>query len=385
MWCMKPHDLITVLISDEGREDPYPVYAELREHGSVVTVQPGYLVATTFDAVNGLLRDPKVQVQDPAMMLLSSSILNTNPPEHTRLRKLMSGAFTTRRVADLAGAVQAQAEALIDDMVAKGSPADLMADFAYRLPVGVICELLGIPEKDRTWFRPVASDLSVALDGALSAQEAAAAQSAGDLFSAYFADLVRARRRTPAKGLISELVHAGGLGDAELLPNLALLLIAGFETTTNLIGNGLKMLLDRPEQLARLNASPDLVPVFVEEFLRFDPPVQVTSRVAAESTIVDGHRVPAGSYVMALIGSANRDPARFAHADHFHPERPGNTSVSFGAGAHFCLGAALARLEATIAFPLLLRRLPELRLDAEPVRRNRLVLRGYESLPIAWT
>ena len=383
---MEPLELITSLLGDEGRANPYPLYAELRDHGDVVAIEPGYLVATSFDAVNGMLRDPKLAVEEASSFpLLSRSILNTNPPRHTRVRKLMSAAFTARRVTELTSAIETQADALIDEITQKGAPADLIDDFAYRLPLGVICELLGVPEKDRSWFRPVAADFAIALEGTLTMEEAAAAQSAAELFEAYFSDLVRSRRGTRKRDLISELVSADGLDEPELLGNLALLLLAGFETTTNLIGNGMMALLERPEQLARLSETPDLVGVFVEEFLRFDPPVQLTSRVAREATVLEGHRIEAGTYLMALIGSANRDPARFVHADHFHPERPGNTSISFGAGAHFCLGAALARLEARIAFPLLLRRFPELKLAGEPLRRNRLVLRGYESLPISWT
>jgi cytochrome P450 len=384
MWGMEPQELITLLLSDEGRDDPYPLYTELREHGDVATVQPGYLVATSFDAVNSLLRDPKLAVEEAALPLLSMSILNSNPPDHTRMRKLMSGAFTARRVAELATAIEFQANALIDEIIAKGAPADLIADFAYRLPVGVICELLGVPEKDRSWFRPVAADFAIALEGTFTLDEAAAAQSAAELFEAYFSDLVRSRRGTRKRDLISELISADGLTEPELLGNLALLLLAGFETTTNLIGNGVMTLLQRPEQLARLAGAPGLVDVYVEEFLRFDSPVQLTSRTAREMTVLAGQRIEAGTYLMALIGAANRDPARFVHADHFHPERPGNTAISFGAGAHFCLGAALARLEARIAFPLLLRRFPQLALAGEPLRRNRLVLRGYESLPISW-
>jgi cytochrome P450 len=382
---MKPSELLMSLLSEEGRQDPYPLYAELRDEGEVVAIEPGYLVATSFDAVNGLLRDPKLAVQDASLTLLPRSIHSTNPPEHTRVRKLMSGAFTARRVAELSSAIETQANALVDEMIQQGPPADLIAGFAYRLPLGVICELLGVPERDRSWFRPVASDFAIALEGTFTLDEAAAARSAAELFDAYFSDLVRSRRGTRRRDLISELVSADGLDERELLGNLALLLLAGFETTTNLIGNGMMALLQRPEQLARLAAEPGLVGVYVEEFLRFDPPVQLTSRVAREATVLQGHRIEPGTYLMALIGSANRDPARFVHADHFHPERPGNTSISFGAGAHFCLGAALARLEARIAFPLLLRRFPELSLAGEPVRRNRLVLRGYESLPISWT
>jgi cytochrome P450 len=257
-----------------------------------------------------------------------------------------------------------------------------MAEFAYRLPVGVICELLGVPEHDREWFRPVASDFAVVMEGTMTELELLAAQSAGELLQAYFADLVKTRRGTQT--MIGELADGDALTDAELIGNLALLLLAGFETTTSLIGNGLMVLLQRPAQLKRLRDDPGLAPSYVEEFLRYDAPVQLTSRIAAEDTVIEGQPLAPGSFVMVLIGSANRDPARFEHADEFHPDRPGNGSVSFGAGAHFCLGAALARLEARIAFPLLLNSFPGVTLAGEPVRRDRLVLRGYQSLPIAW-
>lgn len=170
----------------------------------------------------------------------------------------------------------------------------------------------------------------------------------------------------------------------ELLSNLALLLIAGFETTTNLIGNGVMALLERPEQLARLRTQPERVADFIEEILRYDSPVQLTSRVALSPTILNGQRIAPGWGIIGLIGSANRDEARFAGAAEFDPDRPGNTPISFGAGAHYCLGAALARMEARIALPLLLQRLPGLVLAGEPVRRSRLVLRGYETMPIGW-
>jgi cytochrome P450 len=196
--------------------------------------------------------------------------------------------------------------------------------------------------------------------------------------------LVRLRRGTPQNDLISDIAQNDALAEGELLSNLALLLIAGFETTTNLIGNGVMALLRHPEQLQRLKKEPELAAPFVEEFLRYDSPVQVTSRVAHQPTVLDGQPVEAGTYVIALIGSANRDETRFANASEFDPARPNNVPISFGAGAHFCLGAALARLEGQVAFPLLLHRLDGLELAGEPLRRNRLVLRGYQTLPVSW-
>ncbi|WP_246001899.1 cytochrome P450 [Allorhizocola rhizosphaerae] len=369
-------DLFNALYSDDGRRDPYPVYAALRRIGPVVEVMDGFLIATSYAAVDEVLRDANFGVERAPLIADQTSLLTMNPPDHTRVRRLMSGAFTPRRVHGLRDAIADQATALIDAMRGDGGGrADLMADFAYRLPVNVICELLGVPEKDRTWFRSVAADSTVVLEGTATLEELDAARSAGELLRAYFKHLVKARR----PGLIADLAEADGLTEGELLGNLSLLLIAGFETTSNLIGNGVMTLLEHP-----FSKSIDDPVAYVEEFLRYDSPVQLTSRIALAPTVLSGRSVQAGTYVLALIGSANRDEARFDNADRFDPARPNNVPISFGAGAHFCLGAALARLEAQIAFPLLLQGLPGLRLDGTPVRRERLVLRGYESLPIAW-
>jgi hypothetical protein len=231
---MDPLDLINALLSDEGRDDPYPLYAELRKHGSLITVQPDYLVATSYQAVDAVLRDARLGVQDASLLLLERSMLNTNPPDHTRMRRLVSGAFTPKRIAELEYAITTQAQRLAAQMLEKGGIRDLMEEFAYRLPVAVICELLGIPERDREWFRPVASDFAVVLEGTMTELEMSAALSAAELLQAYFTDLVRTRRGTQT--MIGEMADSDALTHAELLGNLALLLLAGFETTTNLIG-----------------------------------------------------------------------------------------------------------------------------------------------------
>lgn len=371
-------DLFQALMSPAGAHDPYPLYAKLRALGPVVEAQPGLLIATTYATVDAVLRDPALGVE-PAPGILGESVLSNNPPDHTRMRRLMTGAFTPRRVAGLREAIEAQATSLLDDF-----DGDLMEEFAYRLPVGVICELLGVPHKDRSWFRPIAQDLAGALEFNMSEADLENYQSASDLLRSYFKDLVRLRRGTPQNDLISDIAQSDALAEGELLSNLALLLIAGFETTTNLIGNGVMTLLQHPEQLQRLKKEPELAASFVEEFLRYDSPVQVTSRVAHQPTVLNGQSMTEGTYVIALIGSANRDETRFENASEFDPGRANNVPISFGAGAHFCLGAALARLEGQVAFPLLLQRLDGLKLAAEPLRRNRLVLRGYQTLPVSW-
>jgi cytochrome P450 len=310
-------------------------------------------------------------------------MLTSNPPDHTRMRRLFSGAFTPRRINGLRDAIEAQAREFTDVMKAARS-ADLMSDFAYRLPVAVICELLGVPRKDREWFRSVAVDVTAALEFSMTEAQQHAYAGALELLLAYFADLTARRRRVPEDDLISEVAGSDSLTADELLRNLVLVLIAGFETTTNLIGNGLMILLERPDQLRRLRDEPELAESYVEEFLRFDAPVQLTTRIAVQRTVVSGQVIEPGSYVVVLLGSANRDEARFANADEFDPGREGDTSLSFGAGAHFCLGNALARIEARVAFPILLSELNGLELDGKPTRRERLVMRGYETLPIKW-
>ena len=375
-------ELFQELIAPEGREDPYPIYAALREQGPLVSLGEGHMLATAYEAVDGLLRDPAFGVEEGGAFFEGSSLLRSNPPDHTRMRRLISGVFTARRVAGQRGAVEATTHRLIDEMCSNGDTADIMADFAYHLPVNIICELLGVPEEDRDWFRPVAQDFTAVLEATFEPDDSAAAMTAGLTLRRYFAAMVEQRRAQPEDDLVSALASERvSITDDELLANLALLLIAGFETTTNLIGNGLRILFDHPALAAELPLRPN---DFVEEFVRFDPPVQLTTRVALQDTVAFDRKITQGTYVLTLIGSANRDPKRFPDPDRFDSARPNNTPISFGAGAHFCLGAALARLEAQVAFPLLLQRLAGLRPAGEPVRRPRLVLRGYESMPVSW-
>lgn len=394
---MDPVSAASHLMTAQGRQDPYPLYAALRAHGPVLHLG-SQLIVTSYEQASAVLRDPRMLVADrdmlrrqlgpafaarPSQVLLTDSVLNTNPPHHRRMRQLVSGAFTPRRVAALHAAIEAQAVRLADRLDS-GGPVDLMEEFAVPLPLAVICELLGVPESDRGWFRPVAVDFAGAVEYAATAETAARADRAAAELRDYLIGLVADRRRSPTDDLTSQLAAAAGsaLSGAELLGNLALLLLAGHETTTNLIGNGMAVLFDHPAAMARLRAAPDLAPAYVEEFLRFDAPVQVTGRVPETTMTVGDAEVDGRVEVTVLLGAANRDPDRFAAADTFDPARPDNAPLSFGAGAHFCLGAALARLEARIAFPLLLDRFPRLRPDGVPVRRDRLVLRGYAHLPV---
>jgi cytochrome P450 len=389
---------IGTLLTTAGRDDPYPIYQALRGHGSVAEAGGGFYVVTGYEAADQALRDPAMLVPDASYLdrvapdwresrsvrSIGASMLNTNPPDHGRMRRLVSGTFTARRVAALRQTVQERAAALADRIAEEQRPVDFMAEFAYPLPVQVISALLGVPDGDQAEFRRRATDLTTVLELSVGGQDLRAADRATAELEEYFTDLVARRRREPRDDLTTALARQDGpLTPAELLANLILLLVAGFETTTNLLGNGLVALLRCPGAAARLREDPTLAPAVVQEVLRFDSPVQLTSRWCPEPAEVGGRRLPAYSQILILLGAANRDPRRFPRPEVFDPTRAQVAApLSFGAGAHFCLGAALARLEAQVALPLLLRRLPGLALAGDPVRRDRLVLRGYARLPV---
>ncbi|MFJ1541021.1 cytochrome P450 [Micromonospora chalcea] len=386
-------------MSPEGRVDPYPTYERLRAHGPLVQAGSVFVV-TGYAEADAMLRDARFGVLDdalrdqfmpgwrdsPAILSISRSMLRTNPPDHSRMRRLAAGAFTPRRIAAMRDVVRAQADELIDAMLAAEGPVDFMAAFAYPLPVGVICALLGVPAADRPLFRRWATDLTGVLEPEITADELAVADRGAAELRAYFTELVAARRRAPADDLTTALVQAHDGGDRlsgdELLANLIVLLVAGFETTTNLLGNGLVALLEHPRAAAALAEHPEFAPGYVDELLRYDSPVQLTSRTSTAPSRYGDVDLPPESWVIVMLGAANRDPRRYPDPARFDPWRPQVHPLSFGAGPHYCLGAALARLEAQVAFPLLLRRLPGLAVAGRPERRVRLTLRGHATLPV---
>jgi cytochrome P450 len=399
---MNAIEILTALGTPEGRADPYPLYAALHELGEVIELGPGDVVVVGYDAINSVLRDPGFRVSDqssfdknfpgwranPVFVQGVDWILNLNAPRHPRIRSLMAHAFTARRIAGLEPAIARMADALLDAMAdrgADGSAVEFMHDFAYLLPVTVICELIGIPEADREGFRPVARDLAGVFElndiETLPAINAAAVE-----LLAYFTGLAAQRRAVPRDDLLSDLLAVSGaedgrLTDAELLHNLTLLLVAGFETTTNLLGNGLAIILQDPSAGEAVRDGSVRPSAFVEEVLRFDSPVQLTSRVGYD-TSVGGVPVCPHAGVVTLLGAGNRDPRRFTDPARFDPTRPDAGPLSFGGGAHFCIGAALARLEGAVAFPRLLSRFPKIAAAGQPTRRDRLVLRGFDALPV---
>jgi cytochrome P450 len=390
------------LLGGQGWLDPYPVYDAIRAAGPLVRVQEGFYVASGYAAADALLRDPRMLVPDSELAglqaaeaaedaVLGSSMLRSNPPDHARMRRLASGAFTPRRVEALRDTVTEQATTLTRYLAylgKRGEVFDFVTEFGYPLPIRVICALLGVPATDQHWFREQAAALTAVLEPALLASSVDEAVRARGRLDLYLTDLVAARRTDPRDDLVTALTRVHDtdgvtLSTQELLANLVLLLVAGFETTTNLLGNGLAVLLERPDLAAALRANPNLAPSFVEEVLRHDAPVQITSRWCKEEVVVDGQRIEPYSQVLIMLGAANRDPARYPRPEVFDPSREAVSPLSFGAGGHYCLGATLARMEAQIALPMLACALPRLALAGPPLRRPRLTLRGYVEIPVA--
>jgi len=399
---MSPTDILAGLGTPEGRADPYPLYAALHQFGEVIELGPRDLLVIGYEAINAVLRDPGFRVTDaasfdkdlpgwqanPVFVQAADWILNTNAARHSRIRSLIARAFTARRVAGLEPAIAKIADELIDAMAergADGSAVEFMHDFAYLLPVTVICELIGIPDSDREGFRPLARDLAGVFEIRDPATMPAINAAAVDLLS-YFTGLAARRRQDPRDDLLSDLLAIadaddGRLTDFELLHNLTLLLVAGFETTTNLLGNGLQIVLHDPAAGEAVTTGSVSPAAFVEEVLRFDSPVQLTSRIGYDTSLA-GVQVTEGADLTTVLGAGNRDPRRFGEPGRFDPARGDGGPLSFGGGAHFCIGAALARLEGAVAFPRLLSKFPRIAPAGEPVRRDTLLLRGFDTLPV---
>ncbi|GIM97686.1 cytochrome P450 [Paractinoplanes toevensis] len=393
-----------VLLAPPTEQEPDAAYAALHAHGPVLQVsEPLYLVAG-YAAVDRALRDPAMETFDAAHLeaawpgwreyravaLFADSMLRSNPPHHTRQRRLAAGVFTARRVSALRTVIAEQVDELLDELTAYGNGVDLVGRLAYPLPIAVITALLGVPVADRGKFRRLAEALTGVLEMHWTEADRVRADAAADELIDYFGHLVEVRREEPADDLVTALAAAHDadgerLTADELLANLALLLVAGFETTTNLIGNAVVLLLDHPAYAEKLRDDAELAPAYVEEVLRIDSPVQLTTRRVARPAEVGGVAVPAGAELVLLLGAANRDPARFDKPDVFDPDRQGVSPLSFGAGVHYCLGAPLARMEAQVALPALVRRFPDLALAGRPKRRARMNLRGWRELPVTLT
>jgi cytochrome P450 len=318
---------------------------------------------------------------------VARSMLVSDPPDHTRLRALVQKAFTPRMIEQLRPRIIAIVGELLDRIRERPQPFDVIADLAYPLPVVVIAELLGVPAEDRARFHEWSSLLAASLDPLVSSELMDRVGHAREALHGYLREIIAERRREPRSDLISALVAVEERGDIlsepELVVMCTLLLIAGHETTVNLIGNGILALLRNPEQLAQLRQNPSLITTGIEELLRFDSPVQMTGRIASEPVELGGRVIEPRNWILPLLGAANHDPAQFAEPEKLDLSRNPNPHVAFGRGIHFCLGAPLARLEGQIAIGGLVRRFAHLELAGEPVRRDQITLRGLKSLPVA--
>ncbi|MEU3529035.1 cytochrome P450 [Streptomyces sp. NPDC038707] len=385
--------------------DPCPAYAELRARGRVIRYEPSdqWLVPHHAD-VSALLRDrrlgrtylhrftheefgrtPPPPEHEPFHTLNDNGMLDLEPPDHTRIRRLVSKAFTPRTVERLAPYVHGLADRLVAALVEAGG-GDLLTDVAEPLPVAVIAELLGIPEADRPLLRPWSADICGMYELNPSEETAARAVRASVEFSGYLRELIALRRAEPGEDLVSALIAAHDQGERltgqELVSTVVLLLNAGHEATVNATVNGWHALFRHPGQLAALRADHALVPSAVEELLRYDTPLQLFERWVLDDIEIDGIRIPRGSEVALIFGSANHDPAVFADPGRLDLARADNPHISFGAGIHYCVGAPLARIELAASLTALLERAPTLALAAEPERRPKFVMRGLRGLRV---
>ena len=384
--------------------DPYPAFAQARAVAPVQWHEGLRLwLAFTHAAANAVLRDRRLgriwrdriplERFESFNLIHRNAILEMEPPDHTRLRRLVSAAFARGHVERLRPWVQQYAGELVDGLVERSAgsePVDVLSGMAEELPVGVIAELLGVPDADRRLLRPWSNAIVKMYEYGRTAQLEDAAERAAAEFVGYLRGRVEHARRFPGDDLLSHLVQvrdAEGdrLTEDELVTTCILLLNAGHEATVNVSGNGLLALLTSPDQLARLRADPALLPTAIEELMRFDSPLQLFERTATEDVEIGAVTVPAGQKIAALLGSANHDPAVFADPESLDVGRTDNPHISFGAGIHFCIGAPLARVELQASFEALLTRTSSLELARPARRRPEFVIRGLAELPVVLT
>lgn len=394
--------LLKLLADKSAIADPYPYYRALRERAPVHrTSMSGLWVMSRFADARAVLRDPRCGNPTPDQFERGRSVIDgsagrprsrdtlsmlfLNPPDHTRIRGLVSRAFTPRRVERMRPEVAAMTDDLLDAM---GPAGDLVGSLAFPLPANVISAMVGVPVEDRDWLRPLVADLTVGIEPTAQDHEIEAAEAASGELWEYLKELIARRRAEPHDDLLSALVEASDgedkLTETEVLTNTLLIYAAGFETTTHLIGNIVRNLVAHPDQHERLRRDRSLIPSAVEEVLRFDPPVQIDGRYVHSDIEVGGQRIPAGQSVLTLLGAANRDPDLCDDPETFDVGRADTQLLSFGSGIHYCLGAALARLEGQVVLDRLLERWDRWEITAEPAWRPRITLRGVQSLQVAF-
>ena len=363
---------------------PYDKYDQIRRKDPVHRLRliNGW-VLTDYDDVNAVLRDYRRFSNDDGTENLFTSMLGVDPPDHTRLRSLVSRAFTPRSVAALADRVHETVDGLLDDLEGQDR-FDLIDSFAYPVPVTVIAEMLGIPSEDRDVFKEWSNDVSLVIEPILTQEQYLRVEAAGQNLFDYFEGIIERRQREPKDDLITALIAAEEDGDHltrdEVLGSILLLLVAGNETTRNLIGNGMLALMRNPDQLQLLRDDPSLMDSAINEFLRYDSPVQLDGRRALEDCEIGGKQIKANQRVINMLGAANHDPSVFTDPHKLDITRNEDSHVSFGRGIHYCLGSPLALMEGKIAFTALLERFSDIRLVAEPEYRQQIVLRGAKEL-----
>jgi cytochrome P450 len=395
--------LFSFVASPAARTNPWPLYRSLHRRGGVIETKFGVTVVASHADANAILRHPDTSVREdlaeglpaddgddgPFSELMHRTLLFIDPPDHARLRRLVARAFTPKTVEQLRPAVEELVREMVDGVRPSGR-ADVVSELALPLPVAVICELLGVPRTERRRLLHWARDLAPRLDVSLfrdAGKERRGDDAARELVR-FLGELIDDPHRRAPDGLISALVAVEEANDHlsrdEVIALCSLLLVAGFETTTNLISNGMLALLRHPEQLRRVREGDVEPAVMADELLRFDGPVQMTQRVPLVDLELATGTIPARRLVAVLVGAANRDPLVFTEPDRLDIGRTPNPHVAFGSGIHHCIGASLARLEVGVAVPALITSLPNLRLAARPRWRDTFVLRGLTTLPIAW-
>lgn len=385
-------------LNTEVMHDPYPTYRALREHGPLARGGPAQWVVTRYRDVSKLVNDRRLGAEVPpeyheiavgkgvTAEFRKRIVLDRDPPAHTRLRSLMSQAFTPSFVHGLAPHIQSVVDGLVEPLLERGG-FDAVADLAFPLPVIVLCEVLGVPASDRELVRPYALALSKAFSFHLPEEDREACNRAVLWLQQYISALLADRRDRPGSDLLSRLMSARDGDDAltvgEIVDNAVFLFFAGFETTTNMISTGCEALSRHPDQFRVLHETPALAPSAIDEFLRYDAPVQLKGRMVRGEIVVGGRTIRPGRILMLLLGSANRDPDQFTDPDRLDVTRRPNRHLAFGGGIHHCLGAALARAEGVAVFTRLARSVRTLELAGPSVRRLSASFRAHESVPIA--
>ena len=394
--------IFKILFDSEVIPDPHPNYRLLRETAPLFkTETTGTWIVSGFGNSRALLRDPRCgspmgddatasrvavdgstrRPRDPE----SQPMLFMNPPDHTRIRGLVSRAFTPRRVEQLRPEVITMTDSLLDGL---GGSGDFVDGLAFPLPANVISALVGVPEADRDWLRPLIADIGASVEPTATAEAMDVAEAAMVKIREYLTDLIVSRRADPRDDLLSGLIEASDgedrLSEVEVMSNVLLIYAAGFETTTHLLGNMVRALVANPDELKRLRDDRSLIPSAVEEVLRFDPPVQIDGRFVFEDIDIEGVTIEKGATLITLLAGANRDPSMCDDPQRFDVGRADAQIMSFGSGIHFCLGAALARLEVQVVLERLLDRYESWEITAEPVWRPRITIRGVERLDVAF-